>query len=117
MMSAISGFCNLKKTTDHKKLRGEYIGLCHIYSLDIKSKILYQSVGPHMDRSIESGKLDALNKRMLKAQLVYIKSSKQLGKQLAVELEVIAPSYYTIAGSFQKDYHPTHLQFTSIRSN
>ena len=57
-----------------------------------------------MDRSIESGKLDALNKRMLKAQLVYIKSSKQLGKQLAVELEVIAPSYYTIAGSFQTGF-------------
>jgi hypothetical protein len=63
-----------------------------------------------MDQSIESGKLDALNKRLLIDQSVSIKWSKQSEKQLEAELEVISSSYYTIAGSCPTNYLPAHLQ-------
>jgi hypothetical protein len=63
-----------------------------------------------MDRSIESGKSDALNKTSPTDQLVSIKWSKQLEKRSVAELEVIASNYYTTSGSFQKDYRPAHLQ-------
>jgi hypothetical protein len=63
-----------------------------------------------MDQSIESGMSDALNKTSPTNQLVSIKSSKQLEKQLVEELEAIVSICYTISGSFQKDYLLTHLQ-------
>ena len=53
-----------------------------------------------MDRSIVLEKLDALNKRMLIDQLVDIKSSTQLEKRLAEELEATDSICYTISDSF-----------------